>query len=361
MGTGSPDTEPVAGLRRIPCGNAAILASDRPDLTEAAAESLSFAILTRLDEDGFGAGVVMCESSAARPLATRLHDTLGWPVVGVSDAEETPFELIGRSFEDRAEAVICSLQESFPLVTIAVVTHNNLALTRLCLESLTTETGYPSIEVIVVDNASTDGTQEWLEVFGHEHPAVRLITNQRNAGFAAANNQAIAAARGSFFCFLNNDTVLSRHWLFPLVRALRSDSTLGLVGPVTNAAGNEARIEVGYHDVGAMAEWAQHWVRTHWGQAFALDMLGLYCAVTRRDVFDRIGLLDERFRIGFFEDDDWCRRLRAAGYVIQCRMDSFVHHWQGATFSLLGDKRLGEVYEENRRRYRRKWAGQPED
>lgn len=359
--TGDAGAEPIAGVRRLPGGGDTVLASDRPDVAEPAAEALATAIVARLDAEGPCAGWIICESPRWLSVATRLHDALDWPMVPVPAAGEATAILPGQTGQQRAHTLVWTIKDSFPLVSIAVVTFNNLALTRLCLDSLLFETGYPDIEVIVVDNASTDGTQEWLEAYTHEHPAVRLIANQHNAGFAAANNQAIAAARGSFFCFLNNDTVLSRHWLFPLVRALRRDSTLGLVGPVTNAAGNEARIEVGYHEVDAMADWAQNWVRTHQGQVLTLDMLGLYCALTRRDVIDRVGLLDERFRIGFFEDDDWCRRLRAAGFSIQCRKDSFVHHWQGATFALLGEERLGEVYEESRRLYRHKWAGRTRD
>jgi GT2 family glycosyltransferase len=86
-------------------------------------------------------------------------------------------------------------------------------------------------------------------------------------------------------------------------------------------------------------------------------MVALFCAAMRRDVWEKVGELDERFEVGMFEDDDYCRRARKAGFEIRCLRDCFVHHWHQASFRLLGDEEYQRVYESNRRRFQEKWSG----
>ncbi len=84
-------------------------------------------------------------------------------------------------------------------------------------------------------------------------------------------------------------------------------------------------------------------------------MLALYCALLRREVWQRVGELDERFGIGMFEDDDYARRLRAAGLRLVCRRDAFVHHWQQASFGRMDEAAYLELFERNRQAFNAKW------
>jgi len=86
-------------------------------------------------------------------------------------------------------------------------------------------------------------------------------------------------------------------------------------------------------------------------------MLALYCAALRREVWEDVGGLDERFEIGMFEDDDFSRRLRQAGYDILCLRDAWIHHFQEASFGALPKEEYARIYEANRRRFREKWKG----
>jgi GT2 family glycosyltransferase len=107
--------------------------------------------------------------------------------------------------------------------------------------------------------------------------------------------------------------------------------------------------------------WAAEWVRAHEGETFAIPMLAFFCVALRRPVFESVGPLDERFGLGLFEDGDYNRRVRAAGWEIRCARDSFVHHWQNASFRRLGKDAYFALYEANRKQYDAKWRESKEE
>jgi GT2 family glycosyltransferase len=256
----------------------------------------------------------------------------------------------------RYETIHNAVVRAVPSASIIIVTHDNLALTRLCLESVLRNTPYPACEVLVVDNASTDGTPEFLQALAAHHPDVRVILNSQNLGFARANNQALAASRGDHLVLLNNDTVVPPGWLTRLLAHL-ADPEVGLVGPVTNFVGNEARIEVTYTNIGEMELFAADRGRRHARKLADIPMLAMFCTAMRRDTFAQIGPLDERFGIGMFEDDDYTRRVRAAGLRVVCAADVFVHHVGQAAFKkLIAGGQYDALFEANRRSYEAKWG-----
>ncbi len=260
-----------------------------------------------------------------------------------------------QTWERRVEQLERATANAFPRASIVIVTYNNRDINQLCLETLFGRMEWPNFEVIVVDNASSDGTPGFLRE--QTYPNLRVICNDRNLGFAPANNIGLRLATGDFIVLLNNDTVLPRGWFSALARHLVARPSIGMIGPVSNAVGNEAKIDAGYSDVRDMPAWAAKYVRAHDGETFPIRMLGMFCVVMRREVFERVGFLDERFVIGMFEDDDYSRRLRDLGYELTCARDAFVHHWQKASFRLLGgDDEYDRIFEENRRRYREKWG-----
>lgn len=242
-----------------------------------------------------------------------------------------------------------------PQASIIVLTYNNLDHTRLCLKSIYACQDGTSFELILVDNASGDGTQDFLRQFAARHNNVKLILNTTNLGFSAGNNLGAAAASGDFIVFLNNDTIVTPGWLAGLVCHLQK-AEVGMVGPRTNYWGNESRLHVRYTTLKGLMATAEQVKQAHSGQAFDIPMLALYCAAIRREVFETIGPLDERFGAGMFEDDDYAYRLRQKGYRILCAEDVFVHHWGKASFSKLAQERYRRLFEENRRKYEDKWG-----
>lgn len=254
---------------------------------------------------------------------------------------------------DAFESVILA---QLPKASVVVLAWNNLEFTRACLESLEQATDYPDWELVLVDNASSDGTPEFFREYAASRPHVTLVLNDSNLGFAAGNNGGIRAASGDIIVLLNNDTYVTPGWLSGLVGHLRRHPELGIVGPVTNNIGNEAKIDVDYGDMRQMRIESRRWTREHPRGLTFCDVVAFFCCAMPRAVIDEVGMLDEEFGQGFFEDDDYCSRIRAIGRKVAIADDVFVHHHLSASFNTLRDERKRELFERNKAIYERKWG-----
>jgi GT2 family glycosyltransferase len=245
-----------------------------------------------------------------------------------------------------------------PAASIVIVTHDNLLFSRMTLESVIACTEYPGHEVIVVDNGSRDGTTAWLYELAAANPRVRLVMNPGNVGFARACNQGLALARGDILVLLNDDTLVPPGWLPRLMRPL-DDPDIGLVGAVTNRIGNEAEVPTDYTNWGEMLEFAGARARDREDQVLDIATVTMFCLAMRRDTFQRLGPLDQRFEVGMLEDDDYSMRARRAGYRLVCAEDAFVHHFGETSFGkLVSSGAYNELLAANKRRFEDKW-GEP--
>ncbi|GIX34501.1 MAG: hypothetical protein KatS3mg126_0280 [Lysobacteraceae bacterium] len=262
----------------------------------------------------------------------------------------------GHDWAARASSLRSALLELQPKVSVIVLCWNNRCFTEACLTSLERHTDYPDWELILVDNASEDGTPELLHQFAAGRPNVKLVLNESNLGFAAGNNAGIRQATGEIVILLNNDTYVTPGWMQGLVGHLLRNPSLGAVGPVTNNIGNEARVEIHYGDMEQMVREAARLTRGKSRQLLPIGVLAFFCVAIRRQAIEAIGLLDEGFGQGFFEDDDYCRRLEQAGFDIAVAEDVFVHHHLSGSFSTIDQDKRKELFERNKAYYESKWG-----
>ncbi len=260
------------------------------------------------------------------------------------------------TWERRADRMLDALATTRPLVSVVVLAYNNWSFTRACVDSVLRFSDDANFELIVVDNGSTDETAAGLERIARYEPRMRVVSNAQNAGFAAGNNAGIVAATGEYVVLLNNDTYVTRGWMRDLVRPLVLDRSIGLAAPLTNNMGNEQKVAVAYGDMSEMASAALAFQRRHLRERLDVSTVAFFCVATRRDVIARVGLLDERYGLGFFEDDDYCRRVEEAGYRIVIVDDVFVHHHLSASFDALGAERKEEQMKRNRALYEDRWG-----
>lgn len=233
--------------------------------------------------------------------------------------------------------------------SVVVLCYNSLKeTTQPCLESIIKNTPNGSYELIVVDNASADGTATYLQNFVAKHAGVRIQLNNTNKGYAGGNNDGINLAQGKYIVLLNNDTLVPSGWLDRLLRLLDDYPDIGLVGPVTNSAGNEQRIELCGLNESNYEEISNGYISRQEGVWFTTEKLGFFCVAMRRTLIDEIGLLDEAFGIGMFEDDDYCIRAKQAGFALAVVEDCFVYHKGSVSFKKLTTSDHLEIFNRNR-------------
>lgn len=236
-----------------------------------------------------------------------------------------------------------------PYASIIVLSYNGLEqTTRPCLESILENTPPDRYELVVVDNGSSDGTPEYLRQLANTYGHIRLQLNSINRGFAGGNNDGLRLANGKYLVLMNNDTLVSDQWLKNLLRLLEINSKVGLVGPITNSAGNEQCIELSGLTERNFQKTAERYTARHRGVWFTTSKLGFFCVAMPRAVFEKTGYLDENFGIGMFEDDDYCLRVLQNGYALAVVEDCFVYHKGSVSFKKLSLESYHELFNKNK-------------
>jgi len=231
-----------------------------------------------------------------------------------------------------------------PDLSVVIVNWNVRDLLRRCLESVLvhgdpgTDHTSPGAEVIVVDNASTDGSVEMIRT---EFPQVTLITNTANLGFAGGNNQGIAAAQGRYVLLLNADTEVLGDALSVLVQYMDAHSEVGLVGPQLLYPDRRVQssrrrfptlatlfLESTWLESLAPPSLLSHYYVLDQPDTALLDVDWVVGAamLVRREAIQQVGGLDESFFM-YSEELDWCRRIKAAGWrVVYQPTAQIIHH-----------------------------------
>lgn len=248
-----------------------------------------------------------------------------------------------------------------PLVSIIILTFNQLAFTKQCIESICKHTP-EAHEIIFIDNASSDGTGEWLREAVAQDSRYRLVENRRNLGFAAGNNLGISLAQGRYILLLNNDVVVTPGWLQSLIAVAEQDECIGLVGPKSNRVPGPQQIErIGYdpETLDGLELFSRKWAERWRGKSLPYWRIVGFCMLIKKKVIEKIGGLDPQFEIGNFEDDDFCLRAYLAGFRSRIAEDCFVHHFGAKSFTGNCLDYVG-IMERNWQIFKKKWGLAPE-
>jgi len=236
-----------------------------------------------------------------------------------------------------------------PFISVVVLAYNQFEYTtKPCLESLRVWFGDPEIEFIVYDNASTDGSSEnarqWCEFF----PSVRYVQSPANLGYAGGMNAGAKFANGQWLFLVNNDTEFPANTLDALKQVLHSaPAGLGMIGPVTNSAGNGQRM---FDPSKTKQEWLElgAWLNTNpTNLLIPTYRCDFFCVAIRHTVWNNLNGLDPSFGMGYYEDFDFSLRLREAGHEQAICEDVFVYHQGSASFGL--SNQLKNLIEKNKK------------
>jgi GT2 family glycosyltransferase len=238
-----------------------------------------------------------------------------------------------------------------PFASIVMLSWNAPHFTEVAVASIREHTRLP-YEIIVIDNGSEPETLARLA----QLQAVRIIYNAKNTGFAFGCNQGLAAARGTHVVLLNNDVVVTAGWLEAMIDIQRRNPTVGMSAPYSNHVGGIQQIAgTPYTDIADLPAYAAKRSAERRGRSLRVNRAVGFCLCISRRVVEEIGGLDPRYGLGGFEDDDFCLRVRAAGYEIAICADSFVHHFGEASFKA-NQLDASTLFFRNKAFFERRWG-----
>lgn len=250
-------------------------------------------------------------------------------------------------------------------VSIIILNWNTRDLLADCLDSIAQTAGDLDITIIVLDNASTDGSQAMVQ---QRFPHVRLIVNQENVGFARANNQGMAVSDGRYALLLNSDALLTPGTLQALVRLADAKPQAGIVGAqLLNPDGSFQASHTPFPSL-----WREFLILSGVGRALygrwypsrgpeedkgpqIVDYVEGACLLVRREAFEDVGGLDESYFM-YAEEVDWCYAMRAKGWQVWYQPAAKVIHLGGGSSRNRRTQREGDLYRSRVRFFRKHYG-----
>ncbi|MDM7998332.1 MAG: glycosyltransferase family 2 protein [Acidobacteriota bacterium] len=226
-------------------------------------------------------------------------------------------------------------------ISAIIVSWNTKKLTMDCIRSLESSGGRLSIEIIVVDNASSDGSPDAIAA---EFPNIVLIRNNRNLGFASANNIGIRRSTGAYICLINSDVLVPENCLPNMIEHMEQNRNIGVLGPLMRLA--DGSIGDSCMRFPSVSNWfcralALDTIFKRWrvfggflmtdfryDRTHDVDVLTGWFWMVRREALQKTGLLDERFFM-YGEDIEWCKRFRDAGWRVVFFPEAEAVHYCG--------------------------------
>lgn len=263
-------------------------------------------------------------------------------------AERIPVPAILKPLAPTTTQLSTIPESDSPSVSVIIPVYGEAECLRDCLDHLGAFADRLH-EVIVVDNASKDDAAQ----VARSYPFVTLIESEVNLGFGGACNLGIQRSTGDFVLLLNSDAYLPQVGLEAMLKSISVSGSIAAVGPLSNNVGHFQKLDVTYTALERMPLFAEAFARLDRPDVDT-DMLVAFCLLVRRTCLNEVGLFDERFGLGLFEDNDLCYRLRRSGYRLVISGRAYCHH-EGSKTVRSAIEKPHERLEANKGLYIRKW------
>lgn len=221
-----------------------------------------------------------------------------------------------------------------PFIDIILLCYGKFpTMTKPCLDSLINDCKDPAFRLTVIDNGSSDNSADELREYLKPYSHVRAQYIKDNIGYAGGMNYGVSLAEAPWLLLVSNDTIFAPGSLHALYNALREQpADVGLVGPVTNAAGNEQNypLKGTANEILSEAKLFQQFPCHVFTPAYRLDF---YCVAVRKSIYDQLHGFDPVYGKGYYEDTDFSMRAKSAGSNMVICEDAFVYHVGSGTFS----------------------------
>ncbi len=237
------------------------------------------------------------------------------------------------------------------LATICILSYNTWPLTIRTIDSIKRYTTTPH-KILVIDNGSTDGTIAYLRA----DKEIYHIECEQNLGFARGFNQALQCIDTPYFVLSNSDVVVTPEWLRRMLKHIDSDPKLVCLGPRSNyVSGPQLISETPYRTLDEMQKFAQTFKTPETSVLTYSQRIVFFFTLFKSEVLKKTGLLDERFEIGNYEDDDYCMRIHGQGGKLAYDNTVFIHHYGSQTFQK-NKLNYRKIMEKNKEKFRKKWG-----
>ena len=237
------------------------------------------------------------------------------------------------------------LREDYPqhLCDIIVPTYENSEYSIACFRSIIAYTEPGTYRIIWVDNGSKDPSIVEESLKGSDYISIKLAKNE---GFVGAVNRGIRASVAPYVCLLNNDTQVSNRWLEKLISTLSKDDKLGILGALTNlneGPGVDSHHSLRLHSVlipaeklpMPLSEVNAYLEANYSGRTTPISFVAFLCAVIKREIINKVGLLDPHYAMGMYDDNDYNLSARKLGYRTELALDTCIYHKGRTTFKLI--------------------------
>lgn len=239
--------------------------------------------------------------------------------------------------------------------SVVVISFENFwTTTDLLLKSLLSSKSKYETEIILFDNGSTFETSRQIKSLKGKDKRLKVICNQKNLGFAGGNNQAFKHSKGEIIIFLNSDTITTFSALDRLVEEMGKYS-LEILGPLSNAVSGVQKIKIFANDKDLILKEGEFINNSELSiEPFETDCLSFFCICMNREIYEKLHGLDEEYKMGYYEDTDFCFRARKLGIKLHCTENVFVYHKGEGSFSNVS---MESLIVENRKRFKKLHKG----